>query len=94
MELDKLEISPWILEKEDNIYRLRKYFKTDVNLMNYFSSNNQFVQFLDDFEECEQGYRVQVALTDYLEIVERFKNNHSKYSFEKSIEDIMEKTKN
>ena len=94
MKLDELDISPWILEKEDNVYRLRKYFKTDVNLMNYFSSNNQFVEFLDDFEECEQGYRVQVAFTDYLDIIGRFKNNHSKYSFEKNIDDIMKETKN
>lgn len=94
MKLEKLEVSPWVLEKEDDVYRLRKYFKTDVNLMNYFSSNNQFVEFLDEFEECEQGYRVQVALTDYLDIIGRFKDNHSRYSFEKSVENIIEKTKN
>tara|TARA_Y100000034_G_scaffold136889_1_gene216723 strand:+ start:1753 stop:2037 length:285 start_codon:yes stop_codon:yes gene_type:complete len=91
MNLSELDISPWILEKEGKTYRLRKYFKEDVNLMNYFSNNNQFMHFIDDFEDCEQGYRVQVALTDYLDVIGKFKNSHSKYPIEKEISDIIKK---
>lgn len=89
MNLNNLNISPWILEKEDQKYRLRKYFKTNFDLMNYFSENNQFMNFIDKFEELEDKYRVQIALTDYLSIIGKFDVKHSKYPLERKIEKIM-----
>ena len=35
MELKDINISPWILEKEGNSFRLRKYFKTSEDLGDY-----------------------------------------------------------
>jgi len=91
MNLDKTEISPWIIEAIGGRYKLRKYFKTNKSLTKYFCENNQFISILDEFEELNNGYVAQINLLDYLETVNKFKSNHSKYSFEKRINKILKK---
>jgi len=89
MELKDINISPWILEKEGNSFRLRKYFKTSEDLGDYFSKNNQFISVLEGFEETKNGYIVQVSMINYLNLIKKFKPNHSKYSASSRIEKIL-----
>ena len=57
--------------------------------MSYFSENNQFMNVIDGFEELDNKYMVQIALTDYLITIGKFDVKHSKYSLEKKLEKIM-----